>query len=91
MVKSSWLPSGDYSGKSLRVGSVNFLVNHPGCDLFHAIVRGGWEFSSSVRIFEYVMMLNLTVSIGGRALSGWNQTRYGAKCPRLIFLECLEP
>ena len=87
--KDGVLPDGDFSGTSLRIGSVNFMVNHPRVSLIHAIMRGGWAHTSICSIFHYIMRLLLAISIGARALSGWNQTRVGAFAPRLIFLSDL--
>jgi len=76
-IEKGYIPEDDYTSTSLRIGSVNFIVNHPQCDLWHGIVRGGWDFSGIVTIFEYLLKVNRALAIGGRCLSGWNQVRVG--------------
>ena len=90
MVDDGVLPKGgDFTGTSLRIGSVNFMVNHPRVSLVQAIMRGGWAHTSICSIFHYLMKLILALSIGARALSGWNQVRVGAFSPRLVILSSL--
>jgi hypothetical protein len=73
----------DVTGTCLRVGAVHEILNHPSCELIHAIIRGGWEFSSLCNIFEYIMGTKETLSIGGRALAGYPEPRRRTYPPRL--------
>jgi hypothetical protein len=75
------LPSDDYSGTSLRIGSVNELMSHGNVTLVEAILRGGWEFESIVKIFTYLMQLVTANARTGRALSGWTNIERGAYAP----------
>lgn len=84
--KEGVLNQDDFTGTSLRVGSVNWLVNHPGISLVQA---WGWSFQSIVNIFSYLICINLTISIAGRTLSGWTMLRNGAFGPTLVFIESL--
>jgi hypothetical protein len=77
------LPSDEYSGTSLRIGSVNELMSHGKITLVEAILRGGWEFESIVKIFTYLMQLVTANARTGRALSGWTNVDRGAYAPEL--------
>jgi hypothetical protein len=79
--EESILPSDEYSGTSLRIGSVNELMNHGKITLVEAILRGGWEFESIVKIFTYLMQLITANARTGRALSGWTNVERGAFAP----------
>ncbi len=72
-----------YSGTSLRVGATNDMLNHPTTEFFHALARGGWECSGMTKMFEYVMLNDVAVSVGGKALSGWRNSRKKVKSPSL--------
>jgi hypothetical protein len=68
---------------SLRIGATNTMANNPTCDLTHIILRGGWEFSSIVKVFTYLLQIVANVIVGGRALSGWADARAPCFPPRL--------
>ena len=60
-------------------------VNHPTTELIHGILRGGWECASYCNIFEYLIRSIQSVSIGGRALAGWPNSRSKVYLPRCVF------
>ena len=70
---------------SFRIGATNTIVNHRTCEIWHAIVRGNWDFAGVCTIFDYLLQLNESLSVGLRALTGWNDTRRPCFPPRLIF------
>lgn len=80
----------DVCGTSLRVGAANLIVNHPSCELIHAIVRGGWDYSGLCNIFEYIQACNHLLNIAARALSGWNNPRLPTYPPRLDCIRNVE-
>jgi hypothetical protein len=80
---------GEYTGKSLRIGSVNEIIEHPMCELIHGILRGGWQFSGYCNIFEYIVKSLRSMSIAGRALAGWPNSRCKVFLPRCSFLDAL--
>ena len=82
LISAGVLADLEYSGTSLRVGSVNQLVSHPGISLLDAIFRGGWEFDSIVKIFVYLMKLLDSLLRGARALAGWDCPERGGVSPR---------
>jgi hypothetical protein len=73
---------GVFTGKSLRVGSVNEIIDHPMCELIHGILRGGWQFSGYCNIFEYIVSSLKSMSIAGRALAGWPNSRCEVFLPK---------
>ena len=72
-------------GTSFRIGATNTIVNHRTCEIWHAIVRGNWDFAGVCTIFDYLLQLNESLSVGLRALTGWSDTRRPCFPPRLIF------
>jgi hypothetical protein len=80
---------GIFSGKSLRVGSVNEILEHRNCELFHGIIRGGWAFGGYCNIFEYIMKSLRTMSVAGKALAGWPNPREKVHLPRCCFIDSL--
>jgi hypothetical protein len=86
--KDGILPNGDWTGTSLRIGSVNYLAYHPEIkNIIYPIIRGGWSHESINTFFHYLLKLAVALSVGARALSGWNNVRQGAFAPRLVFLD----
>lgn len=51
------------------------MANHPTTELWHVICRGGWEFGSYTTTFEYLLQLDVSLSVGGRALCGAMNSR----------------
>lgn len=72
-------------GTSFRIGATNTIVNHRTCEIWHAIVRGNWDFAGVCTIFDYLLQLNESLSVGLRALTGWSDTRRPCYPPRLVF------
>lgn len=62
-----------------------FAVNHPTTELIHGILRGGWECASYCNIFEYLIRSVTSLSIAGRALAGWPNSRTKVFLPRCVF------
>lgn len=60
-------------------------MNHPTTELIHGILRGGWECASYRNIFEYLIRSILSISIAGRALAGWTNSRAKVYLPRCVF------
>jgi hypothetical protein len=77
---------GDLRGTGIRSGAANFLASIDGIELHHIILRGGWSFKSICTVFEYLLSLLTTLSVGGRALSGWKSIKKGAFPPRIDVL-----
>jgi hypothetical protein len=84
LIKEKVIPNKIYNGTSLRIGSVNEIVNNRNCELIHGIARGGWSVESINTIFEYLICSMKTIAVGGRCLAGWSNPRAGARSPRLI-------
>jgi hypothetical protein len=60
---------------SLRIGAANAMISHPTTELIHAIFRGGRDFQGDCNIFAYLLQLPETLAVGGKALSGWSNSR----------------
>ena len=65
----------DATGTDVRVGSTNGMANSAGVSMSHVIMRGGWDLSGINKVFEYMLQVTTSVSIGGRALAGWPNPR----------------
>jgi hypothetical protein len=71
------------SGTSLRIGATNFMAHHPTTDIMQCILRGGWDFTGMTNFFEYILHTNYGLSVGGRALAGWPDSRQACYPPRM--------
>jgi hypothetical protein len=80
-----------YCGTSLRMGGGTHIANHPRCNLWHAIARGGWKLQGDCRAFEYILGCMISMSIAGRGLSGWPYPESLVIPPRCVFWEHAEP
>jgi hypothetical protein len=80
-----------YSGTSLRMGSGMHIANHPKCSLWHTIVRGGWDLRGDCRAFEYILGCMVSMSIAGRALSGWPYPHSSTVSPRCVQWDNADP
>ena len=78
------------AGTSLRLGATRQMVNTPGLDLIHAILRGGWDFQYMCNIFEYILQDITNLNIAGAALAGWKSIRHLVFPPRLVFRSNLD-
>lgn len=61
------------------------MSGHPDCGLFHAIMRGNWDFSSDCNIFSYLGDSVPVIAVGGKALGGWPNCRVIVHSPRCCF------
>lgn len=73
----------DVTSGSLRIGAVNEMLMHPGTELIHAIIRGGWDMTNSSAMFEYVLQSRAGLTIGARALAGYSNVRQLKSAPKL--------
>ena len=51
------------------------MTTHPTCKLENTIFRGGWEAKGYCRAFCYIGGILEPISTGGKALSGWRDSR----------------
>ena len=76
----------DMTSNSIRIGSVNYIIAHIDCELIHAILRGGWDFAGECNIFVYLGQFFATISVGGKALAGWENARQHVAAPSCVFI-----
>jgi len=74
------------TGKGLRVGAATDIASSQSGGIFHAIMRGGWDFSGECSIFEYIMGLDVTIAVGGKILSGYSNPRNKIYPPECVFI-----
>ena len=61
----------DVTLKSLRVGSTNEVAKNPSAGLYPAIARGGWDFRGETAAFKYLIGVDQTIAIAGKALANY--------------------
>ena len=76
----------DVEGTGFRVGAALTIVNHPECELIHAIFRGDWDCTGLCNIFEYLLQSQTIMTVAGAALAGWQHVRNRCYPPRCVFL-----
>ena len=76
----------DVEGTGFRVGAALTIVNHPECELIHALFRGDWDCTGLCNIFEYIIQSQTIMSVAGAALAGWNNVRRQCYPPRCVFI-----
>jgi len=73
----------DSSSHGIRIGVSNYLAEVEGVELHHVIQRGGWDFKSVSKVFEYLLNCNKSLNVSGRAVSGWSHPRKRVYPPRV--------
>eukprot|EP00602_Paraphysomonas_sp_CaronLab_P013469 CAMPEP_0185042106 /NCGR_PEP_ID=MMETSP1103-20130426/42153_1 /TAXON_ID=36769 /ORGANISM="Paraphysomonas bandaiensis, Strain Caron Lab Isolate" /LENGTH=691 /DNA_ID=CAMNT_0027582111 /DNA_START=1156 /DNA_END=3231 /DNA_ORIENTATION=- len=77
----------DVTLKSLRVGSTNEVAKNPSAGLYPAIARGGWDFRGETAAFEYLIGVDQTIAIAGKALANYANPHHRTYPPRLVFVD----
>jgi hypothetical protein len=72
------------TGTSLRIGATNLIVANPFCELVHAVIRGGWDYSGLCNIWEYIQACNQLLNVAARAIGAWKNPRSETYPPRLV-------
>ena len=79
----------DICGTGVRIGATNEMFN-TGLEMIFVILRGGWDYSSWCKAFEYQVCETSSVAVGGRALAGWKYPRKICHPPKLVFRSQLD-